>query len=143
MKEIGPDLSLDSTTYEIFKNAIINKRIKNKPLCEFLMEQERLSSIGNYIRAEVMYLSKIHPLRPLNLLSEYNLQCLFYFIKFVLKESYERNGLTIQDYEDPYGIKGTYECYCYGKTSDMNGLSITTFKDSKDRTVHWCSALQI
>lgn len=142
MKDVGPDLSFDSTNYEIFKSAITNKRIKNKPLCEFLMEQERLSGIGNYLRAEIMYLSRIDPMRKLSSLDESNLEILFGVTKFLLNESYQKNGLTIATYEDPYGIQGTYETYCYMKNFDKNGFKIETFKDSKGRTVHWCKETQ-
>jgi formamidopyrimidine-DNA glycosylase len=141
-KEVGPDIQHDTTTFEVFDTAISNKRIKNKPICEFFMEQNRISGVGNWMRAEIMYESRIHPLRTLESLSLDDKQRLFYFTKTIAYNSYLKNGLTIATYRDPNGNEGKYERECYGKTVDRNGYAIETFIDKKERKVHWCPMVQ-
>lgn len=142
-KDVGPDLMMNDTTFEIYNKIIRGKRIVNLKICEFMMEQKYLSGIGNWLRAEILYKARINPHRILNSLSEQDVYSLFYYSKETILEGYKMNGLTIQDYLDMNGNKGIYKPLCYGRKFDDYNNPIITEKDRNDRTIHWCPSLQI
>jgi formamidopyrimidine-DNA glycosylase len=45
---------------------LTNGRIKTKPIAKLLLDQDVIVGIGNYLRAEILYKAKIHPLMPAN-----------------------------------------------------------------------------
>uniref|UniRef100_A0A6C0BCH9 Formamidopyrimidine-DNA glycosylase H2TH DNA-binding domain-containing protein n=1 Tax=viral metagenome TaxID=1070528 RepID=A0A6C0BCH9_9ZZZZ len=141
-KDVGPDLMTEEVTYEIYKMIITGPRIGKLKIMEFMMEQKYMSGIGNYLRSEILYKSRINPHRPLCSLSEQDIYNLFYFSKTTIWEAYQSNGLTIQDYLDVSGKNGVYNCLCYGRPIDNNGLQIITEKDKNKRTIHWCPQYQ-
>ena len=50
-------------TYENFEKIIKNKRVSEKTLPEVLMNQKKISGVGNYLKSEILYASKISPYR--------------------------------------------------------------------------------
>lgn len=142
-KDVGPDLMTDEVTLEVYYFVIKNKRIQNLKIGEFMMQQKYLSGIGNYLRSEILYKSKISPHRSLNSLSDTDIHNIFYNTKMTIYESYRSNGLTIQSYVSPNGLKGTYQCLCYGRDIDNYGSRIITEKDKNNRTIHWCQNWQV
>lgn len=142
-KDVGPDLMKDEVTFEIYNQIIRGKRIEHLKIAEFMMEQKYLSSIGNYLRAEVLYKCRISPHRTLISLSDQDVYNLFYYSKMTIWEAYRSNGLTIKDYLDMNGNPGTYKTLCYGRNFDDHGNQIVTEKDRNDRTIHWVPGYQV
>jgi len=143
MKDVGPDWFEESTDYNLFKSIITNTRLKKTRICEFLMQQNRLSGIGNYLRADILYSAKISPHRGLQSLGEFDLQNLFYWAKTIIYESYSKQACTIKSYTDPHGNTGNYVPKCYGRSTDEFGNQVLKFSDKQNRTVHWVPNVQI
>lgn len=141
-KDVGPDLMTKEVTFQLYHDIIRRPRLKNMKIGEFMMEQKYLSGVGNYLRAEIMYLSAISPHRLLSQLNDDEVYTLYYWSKTIIFATYEANGLTIQDYLDPDGAKGVYECRCYGLNEDTEGNAIIKEKDRSGRTINWCPAKQ-
>ena len=94
-----------------------------KEVCEFLLEQKYVSGIGNYLRAEILYHARIHPLKK------------------NLNEK-ERNKLYDKMIEIVYLIyKRNYSFHVYMQERDPEGNPIEQFKH-KTRMVHFCPAKQ-
>jgi formamidopyrimidine-DNA glycosylase len=144
MKEIGPDWINDNITYDFFKSKITYSRIKNNQIVQFLMNQKYISGIGNYLKAEILYNSKIRPDRLLQDLSETDIINLYNSCVQIVKLSLESNGLTIKDYHTPCGETGSFDTCVYNKKKDPLGNDVITgkFKDA-ERTTHWCPSVQI
>lgn len=110
LNKIGPDIMDESTNYELFKNRLLKK--EHKQIGIVLMDQKLISGIGNYLRADVLYLSKISPFRLVSKLNEKELKLIFFNCKM----------LTWSD----YNIKKCKELkFCNSKTkipSDYNRL---------------------
>ncbi|GAB6032453.1 nei endonuclease VIII-like 1 [Chamberlinius hualienensis] len=50
--------------YDAFRTNVINNisdKIFNRPICETLLNQKYFNGVGNYLRAEILYLAKIAP----------------------------------------------------------------------------------
>jgi formamidopyrimidine-DNA glycosylase len=143
MKSVGPDIMVETTTYNVFSNAIKNKRIKNKPICEFLMEQQRISGCGNYLRSEALYRSEIHPTKPLYLLTDKQIYTIFTNLRDLVYESCNKGGLINSSYKNMDGSPGFFDTMCYNKSIDKFGNTINVFNDSNNRVVFWCPKVQI
>ena len=117
--------------------------LNKKLIGEVLMDQGVFAGVGNYIRAEALYLSKLNPFRAANKLSADESRRLCQAILDVMQESYKYQGATIQTYKTAYGEEGKYSsCFkVYGQKKDPLGNPIIT-QDSGGRTLHWCPTIQ-
>jgi len=80
LDKMGIDIFSNEFTLDFFMDSI---RKTNKKLVAFLMEQNKFSGIGNYIKNESLYLSKIDPHRTCNDLDEDEIKTLYDKILFV------------------------------------------------------------
>jgi DNA-formamidopyrimidine glycosylase len=142
LKGVGPDLLNEYISFQFYKEILTNKRLAKKEICAFLLEQKYFSGIGNWVRAEVLYESKIAPWRILGSFSETELYLLYYYSIKVLREAYIVRGLTISNYIDPEGELGTYEVKVYGKEKDPLGNEVSRNTYSDKRTMHWVPNIQ-
>jgi len=88
------------------------KLLKNctKNIKKLLMDQKKITGIGNIYANEILFHSRIHPLRKANLLSKDEAKLLYLNIKKILLEAIELKGTTMVDesYIDLEGNKGRY-----------------------------------
>lgn len=120
-------------------------RISKKTIGELLMNQRLFAGVGNYIRAEALYLSKLSPWRTGNSLNSDEIDRLQQAIVDVMKDSYNHQGATILTYKDAYGAEGKYSsCFkVYGKIVDPLGNKIKKETAADGRTIHWSPTVQI
>ena len=60
--ELGPDPLTHDISIEQFRTRLFKKNKKGeKTICEALMNQKTVAGVGNYIKAEVLWLSKVSP----------------------------------------------------------------------------------
>lgn len=116
-----------------------------KPIAEVLMDQGIFSGVGNYIRAEALYASKLSPWRKANKLSKDEVQSLGKAIVDVMEESYKHQGATIHTYTTAYGEEGNYSTQfkVYGQKQDPLGNKIVKQQTADKRTIHWCPDIQV
>jgi formamidopyrimidine-DNA glycosylase len=131
---------------ESWKAKLKNKRIKTQGIYKFLKDQDRFSSIGNYLRSEILYRSKIHPGRKLDNLSNVDSELLYRISLDTIYEAYTCRGLTIKSYRDPEGTVGTFPLQVYQQDKDPLGNTVIKQKfdpGQKDQTVHWVKEVQV
>lgn len=140
---IGPDMLSSPPTFADFRKIILSQGHKN--ICKTLMDQSNISGIGNYVKAESLYLSRISPHRKCSSLSEEELGSLYDSIKNILSESYASGGSTLKTYKDLYGNVGSYSgrFLVYGKSVDPLGNQVSTVETPDGRTTHWVPSIQI
>jgi formamidopyrimidine-DNA glycosylase len=127
-------------------NWIYNKTSKSsKPIGQVLMDQAIFAGVGNYIRAEALYVAKISPWRLCKSLSKNETTFLCQAIIKVMQDSYQHQGATIQTYRTAYGEEGRYSsCFkVYGQDADPQGNKIKKESTPDGRTIHWCPAVQV
>lgn len=143
LQSIGPDLLSDDTyTLDQFISKI--KKYKQHALPKILMEQTIFSGIGNYLKAEVLYASKISPLRKIEDISDLELETLFQNIKKIIKSSYLAKGATIRNYSDLSNNSGGYsfEFKVYNRVTDDFGNHVVKTQTNDKRTTHWVTEIQ-
>ncbi len=101
-------------------------------VCDALMDQERFAGIGNYIRAEVMYRSRINPFRPIGTLQREEVRRLYRAIMNIMKESYEE--------QKQYGLlENTFYVYMQQETNKGERVERTPWKG---RSIWWVPSVQ-
>ncbi len=143
LNELGWDpLQHDLTKYEPWLKSKL--RLSNKNIGELLLDQSLFSGVGNYIRAEALYLSKISPWRKGSSLSDNEINLLCQSIVEVMTDSYNHQGATIQTYKTVLGAEGKFadKFKVYGKKADPLGNKILKEEMPKGRAIHWCPNLQ-
>jgi formamidopyrimidine-DNA glycosylase len=95
----------------------------NKSIKKLLMDQKQIAGIGNIYANEILFHSRVHPLRKANLLSEDEAKKIYLNIKKILLKAIDLRGTTMVDesYIDLQGNKGRFgqEIKVYGKKKDI------------------------
>jgi len=142
LNSLGPDLLAEECPDDIF---ICNLRGKDKKtIAEALMDPSVVSGVGNYVKAEALYLAKISPHRIVSSLTNSELCDLNAATRSVLVNSFESGGATLQAYQDFYGEAGdaTQRFAVYGRKSDPEGREIVKEQTKDGRTTHWVPTVQ-
>jgi formamidopyrimidine-DNA glycosylase len=141
------ELGWDPLTQPLPQDTFFNKlKRSSKPIGQVLMDQKLFAGVGNYIRAEALYRSKISPWRQTNMLvEESKILPLCQALVDVMQESYQHQGATIQTYTTVYGDEGRYSsCFkVYGQKTDPLGYPVVKQNTPEGRTIHWCPTIQL
>lgn len=140
LSDVGPDIFQISLA-DFSGNLTKGRNYKESIACR-LVDQKRISGIGNYLRAEILYRSKISPLRSVGSLTPDEIGNLYETAGLVYQESYRVGGHTLHSWERPDGTVGGFNCLVYGRTTDDQGNRIVSYKDPKGRTMWWCPTIQ-
>jgi formamidopyrimidine-DNA glycosylase len=145
LKNLGPEPLENTFNYIYFKQYI---KSRNRIIKDILMDQKFVSGIGNIYANEILFLSKINPLRKVKSLKESEIKNIIKFTKKVLKDSINAGGSTIKDFSTSNGKKGSFQQYfkVYGKKgehcSNTNCKTKIIKSTSYNRTTFFCSNCQ-
>lgn len=143
IQQLGPE-----PTEENFDLVEFEKRLKKahtmiKPL---LLNQKIVAGLGNIYVDEVLWLSKIHPEQPANILTSAEIEVLHQAIIVVITKAKEAGGTTIRTYLNALGEAGHFqqELNVYGQTGipcPRCGTPIAKTKVAQ-RGTHYCPHCQ-
>jgi len=114
LKKLGYEPFNKKFNLKYFKNFVRNKK---KNIKNLLMDQTFVSGLGNIYVNEVLFVSKVNPLRACNNLNEYELKSIISNIKKILKYSISKGGASIKDFINSEGKSGNFQQFfkVYGK----------------------------
>ena len=117
LKKLGVEPFNKKFNENYFKNYIKNK---NKNIKNLLMDQTFVSGLGNIYVNEVLFMSKINPLKISKKLNRKKIKILILNIKKVLKDSISKGGSSIKDFISSRGKSGTFQQFfkVYGKENE-------------------------
>jgi len=140
---IGPDI-LSDLNFTLKQFLDIIKKYPDKTLPKILMDQSKISGIGNYLKSEILYYSKISPFRKIKNISNKELEIVFKYSKEISLKSYKSGGATIRNYSDINNVDGKFifEFKVYSKKVDDNMYNIIKSKTDDGRTTHWVPEIQ-
>ena len=98
------------------------------------MDQKFVSGIGNIYANEILFLSKIKPLRNVKNLKEFELKKIVKFIKKSFRKcSLKLGGSSIKDFSSSNGKKGSFQQHfnVYGK----KGEHLVLIQDCKNKII--------
>jgi formamidopyrimidine-DNA glycosylase len=115
-----------------------------RPIGQVLMDAGVFSGVGNYLRAEILYASRISPWRPCEKLTSKELVELCSNARRICLRSYELGGNTIENFSSLNGGTGKFfeEIKVYGKKTDPEGNPVVSEKTPEGRTIHWVPNVQ-
>lgn len=99
--KLGPNAL--EVTPALLKDLIGSQRTRVK---SFLLDQTKLAGIGNAYVHDILFLARLHPLRPLNTLTEAEIEALAAAIVQGLRPSLEKGGAFYE--VDLFGNKGGF-----------------------------------
>ena len=142
LNSIGPDV-LNS---EVDQNTIRDRFAKkiSKTIAENLMNQSVISGVGNYLKAEILYMCGISPHRICEDISEKEYELLADACHYITRLSYKLGGATLLSYRQPNGEKGLYSrrFAVYNQKTCPQGHEIIKETTADKRTTHWVPEIQ-
>lgn len=148
LKSLGSDIMDIDTTYDIFKNQIMKKNNLSSPIGVVLVNQKVISGIGNYLRADILWMSRISPFRLVKDLKDSELKKIYKNSRFLTWGEYDFNKaikLNIIDKKSKlpryYGVN----FYVYKQKKDIYGNEVIKeelYKGSVKRFIYWVKEIQ-
>lgn len=145
LNEIGPDMLNAPCSFEEFNKIFSNSRIKNKNLATFLLDQKRISGIGNIYKAEICYLAAVNPSRALCSFSEAEKRKIWESTQVILSLALKAKGSSQKDFKNVEGEDGrflTAHAKVYRRTTDLLGNPVVQASLGDGRTTWWCPEIQ-
>lgn len=106
LKNLGLDGLSKKIDTKYLKSKLQNKisNIKN-----ILLDQKIISGIGNIYASEILFRSKVNPLKEGRLLNDFEIEQIKKNIIVVLNEAIQNGGTTIRNYKQPSGKLGYFK----------------------------------
>jgi formamidopyrimidine-DNA glycosylase len=112
----------------------------------FLLNQHRVSGLGNIYVSECLFQAGIHPLRIVDSLTKKESVALFVAIKQTVRNATACGGTSISDFCDLYGRPGSYQHHLtvYGRGGDpcVSCGALITSASIAGRTSYFCPHCQ-
>jgi DNA-formamidopyrimidine glycosylase len=142
LASLGPDIMARDFDAKTVVHSL--RKRDNWNVCKALMDQSVVAGIGNYVKAEALWLSSIDPWRNVGELTDAELLSLVEAANRVCEESFRTGGATIRTYRGFDGNEGEYadEFMCYGQRKDPDGNEIIRETTPDGRTTHWAPKRQ-
>jgi formamidopyrimidine-DNA glycosylase len=145
LSSLGLDMLNDRTAsmYDFVRRVELPKAQK-KTVAEALMDQSLFAGVGNYIKCEMLYRSRISPYRLVKDLTQDEICQLWNWGKLIMLASYEQGGASIRNYRQVTGESGlfTFEFEVYAQKHDPLGNQVVREETPDGRTTHWVPSLQ-
>ena len=142
LKSLGPDMLAQDISTHTFKEALMKR--PEWSIAKALMKQTLVCGVGNYIKADSLWLAKISPKRKIKDITDVEFADLNEAIKRVMRTSYESGGATIASYQSFDDQPGSYKqkMVVYGQEKDPEGNDVIKEKTDDGRTTHWVPSVQ-
>lgn len=143
LKTIGPDI-LNDTIFNKEKFLKLIKKYPKKDIASFLMNQKYISGIGNYLKSEILYQTKINPHTLISNLTDSLLEQLYVNARKITYSSYKKGGASVRHYSDIEDKKGLFEFEfkVYGKKQDPLGNPVISELTKDKRKTYWVPKIQ-
>lgn len=148
LKSLGSDIMDPNYKFSEFYTHIMIRRNLNKPIGNVLMDQKVISGIGNYLRADCLWMSKISPFRKVKDLSETELKTLFHNVRVLIWGEYNRKQgekLKIITKKDKVPSDYKRDFFVYRENTDVHGYPVIQeplFEGSQKRFIYWVKQVQ-
>ena len=133
----------DSLTKEYLLEKFKGKKM---PMKTILLDQEIISGLGNIYVDEVLYASKIHPLKEGRVINEKEAQNIVDTSKKIIEKAIKEGGTTIKSYTSSLGVTGNYQNYLkvHKKEGEACPICKTKIKRIKvgGRSTYFCEKCQ-
>tara|TARA_B100000902_G_C27320903_1_gene924388 strand:- start:6525 stop:7325 length:801 start_codon:yes stop_codon:yes gene_type:complete len=137
--KFNPSYDLLNSLYDIKKHLIfLEENVKpHKSICYVLMNQKYFPGVGNYIKSETLYESKIHPEQKWGDLNIKKKNNLILITQKIMQESYNLGGAELKDFSNPF-TPSKFKLKIYGKKYTISNNLVTSETTSDSRKSWFC-----
>jgi len=136
---IGPDIMDSGTTFDVFKERI---QLSKREIGLALMNQRLISGIGNYLRADILWMSRISPFRLVGRLSDKELRKIYKNTRILTWGEYDRKKIAKSN---KLPINYGRDFFVYREDKDIYGNPVKKeelYEGSQKRFIYWVPTLQ-
>jgi len=132
IRSLGPDVTVSDPRATLEWWVSLCKKYSKWNICKLLMDQAKVSGIGNYLKAEILYEAGV---RPTSTVGE---------IPYEGLEAIHRQMLIVPawHFQAKLGTKHRRFLKVYNRKKDPLGNKVTKGKTGDGRTSHWVESLQ-
>lgn len=112
-----------------------------KSICSLIMDQKYFPGIGNYIKSEALYLTKVHPEEKWKNIKSRKINSLIKNIQKVMHGSYATGGAELKDFKNPFNVSD-FTLKIYGKKFTDKNNPVTPILTSDQRKSWICKKNQ-
>jgi formamidopyrimidine-DNA glycosylase len=114
LSRLGVEPLTDELSGQYLFHCTRSRRIAIKSL---IMDQKVVVGVGNIYACEVLFLSKINPMRPANEINLDEFVTIVKYIKYILRKAMKQGGTTLKDFKNEHGNPGYFqqELLVYGR----------------------------
>ena len=135
------DLLNDSYDFERHFRHLKTKINLKKSVCSALMNQSFFPGVGNYIKSEALYATRLHPEKKWGELSDKKIKQLILNTQDIMQRSYSTGGAELKDFKNPFN-ESTFSLHVYGKKTDSKGNKVESALTSDQRKSWFCPNIQ-
>lgn len=149
LKELGADMLDETTSFEVFKKAVHKGANNEKMIGNVLVNQRVISGIGNYLRADGLWLARISPFRKVKELSDDELETIYKSMRALMWGDYAPDEAKTKGYiGGNFKIPHDYgrEFFVYRQETDIDGRKIVReelYEGTQKRYIYWVREIQI
>lgn len=148
LRTIGPDIMDLQTTFDVFRERICKPANMAKPIGVVLMNQRVISGIGNYLRADVLWLARVSPFRKVRSLSSRELRGIYRAARRLTWGEYNYSralklGVIGPRDKLPHHYKRMF--FVYQEERDIRGRPVIKeelYEGSQKRFIYWVPGWQ-
>src|SRR5256884_5001533 len=142
-QNIGLDLLNETVSSEYLFNCYRERKIAIKAA---LLEQDIISGIGNIYASEILFATKIHPLKKTHELTYLEIEKIISAAQSISKEALKLGGTSAFDFINPLAQKGDYQTklkvYARAKKPCYVCGNLVESKEINSRNTFFCSQCQ-
>ena len=147
LKELGPDLMDETTTFELFKTQLRKKNNETKSIGNVIVNQKVISGVGNYLRADALWMAKISPFRKVKDVNDDELELLYKSLRALIWGDYDYDTGVKKGYIKSIKIPNDYkrDFFIYRQEKDINDNIVKKeelFEGSQKRFIYWVVKIQ-
>ena len=105
-RNYGPEPFENNFNFKYLKKYLTNKK---KNIKNLLLDQKFISGIGNIYASEILFYSKINPLKKGENISNYEINKIIKKTRFVLSKAIKKGGSSIRNFKNAKGKIGSYQ----------------------------------
>ena len=139
IRTIGPDL-LRSPPPSLARIDRQFDKCSAWPISKFLMDQSKVSGIGNYLKAEILYVSRIAPETTIGSLDVAARKRLYLCMVLMPRIDLLKRRLVVDG--EPHMYPWRFVMRVYRKKTVLGGYAVERSKTSDKRVTYWVPAVQ-
>lgn len=148
LNKIGPDIMDITSDFKLFQERLLIDKNLNKPIGIVLIDQKVISGIGNYLRSDILYLSKINPFRKVKTLTTDEIKTLYKNTKILTWGDYDKNyAMKLKIINKNTKFPSDYDrlFFVYNENEDIYGNKIIKkelFEGTQKRFIYYVPNIQ-